>query len=465
MNYQDIHLEDEALWNQLQTAWEQDDYTTALNVLKNASLSDKQLNAAVINVLTTELLRLQSQADTGFKQDKIVVSAEPPVDLADGKVYFRLIGPATGFDTDSYYIQITQKSGSSYVDLNPETMATDTMLTPSVSQQYFKQQGVSLDEALNLVGNSIISMKSLTVTVYGPNRESVEFAKVVGLDGDPLTNSNGVAAGSLKSYILTIVPPYIDWQPKTVDVSTVTESSIVVRLEKYSENTILRFTESDTVVFSRYIKNVDICCVGGGGGATAWFSQYQKDYVGYGGGGGAISNGYNITPTIKTSYPMIVGVGGVAGESTNNAGNGGTTSFMSVSAVGGGGAYLNRSSTQWFPVAGSAGLAGCGDGGNATTKDGGSNTTISEFNDGSTFYSGGGGRGGDVGNLLKYGDGGLPNGARGGITDVNSSYVSNATVAGVGGGGGGGSHAGVYNTTAYPSSGGSGLVAIKLHYN
>ena len=44
MNYQDIHLEDKALWNQLQTAWEQGDYTAALNVLKNASLSDKQLN-------------------------------------------------------------------------------------------------------------------------------------------------------------------------------------------------------------------------------------------------------------------------------------------------------------------------------------------------------------------------------------------------------------------------------------
>ena len=97
MNYQDIHLEDKALWNQLQSAWEQGDYTAALNVLKNASLTDKQLNAAAINALTTQLLRLQSQADTGFKQDKIVVSAEPPADLADGQVYFRLIGPTTGY--------------------------------------------------------------------------------------------------------------------------------------------------------------------------------------------------------------------------------------------------------------------------------------------------------------------------------------------------------------------------------
>ena len=129
MNYQDIHLEDKALWNQLQTAWEQGDYTAALNVLKNASLTDKQLNAAAINAMTTELLRLQSQADTGFKQDKIVVSSEPPADLADGKVYFRLIGPTTGYTVqNSYFIEILQKNGTSYDTLNPYVYATDVQL-------------------------------------------------------------------------------------------------------------------------------------------------------------------------------------------------------------------------------------------------------------------------------------------------------------------------------------------------
>ena len=129
INYQDIHLEDKALWNQLQTAWEQGDYTAALNVLKNANLSDKQLNAAAINALTTELLRLQSQSDTGFKQDKIVVSTEPPANLADGKVYFRLIGPTTGYTVkNSYFIEILQKNGTSYDTLNPYVYATDVQL-------------------------------------------------------------------------------------------------------------------------------------------------------------------------------------------------------------------------------------------------------------------------------------------------------------------------------------------------
>ena len=129
INYQDIHLEDKGLWNQLQIAWGQGDYTAALNVLKNASLTDKKLNAATINALTTELIRLQNQKDTGFKQDKIVVSAEPPADLADGKVYFRLIGPTTGYTVqNSYFIEILQKNGTSYDTLNPYVYATDVQL-------------------------------------------------------------------------------------------------------------------------------------------------------------------------------------------------------------------------------------------------------------------------------------------------------------------------------------------------
>ena len=146
MNYQDIHLEDKALWNQLQTAWEQDDYTAALNVLKNASLSDKQLNAAVINALTTELLSLQAQSDPSFKTGTIVVASEPSSDLAVGKVYFRLIGPVTDYnEQNAYYIEINQKTSSGYDVLNPATQADNIALTTNTSQLFGI---VSIDEAL-----------------------------------------------------------------------------------------------------------------------------------------------------------------------------------------------------------------------------------------------------------------------------------------------------------------------------
>ena len=150
MNYQDIHLEDKALWNQLQTAWEQGDYTAALNVLKNASLNDKQLNAAAINALTTELLSLQAQSDPSFKTGQIVVASEPPSDLAVGKVYFRLIGPVTDYnEQNAYYIEINQKTSSGYDVLIPATQADNIALTENTAAK-FGLVGVTytLDKAL-----------------------------------------------------------------------------------------------------------------------------------------------------------------------------------------------------------------------------------------------------------------------------------------------------------------------------
>lgn len=150
INYQDIHLEDKTLWNQLQTAWEQGDYTAALNVLKNASLSDKQLNAAAINAMTTELLSLQAQSDPSFKTGQIVVASEPPSDLAVGKVYFRLIGPVTDYnEQNAYYIEINQKTSSGYDVFNPATQADNIALTENTAAK-FGLVGVTytLDKAL-----------------------------------------------------------------------------------------------------------------------------------------------------------------------------------------------------------------------------------------------------------------------------------------------------------------------------
>ena len=150
INYQDIHLEDKELWNQLQTAWEQGDYTAALNVLKNASLSDKQLNAAAINALTTELLSLQAQSDPSFKTGTIVIASEPPSDLAVGKVYFRLIGPVDDYnEQNAYYIEINQKTSSGYDVLIPATQADNIALTENTAAK-FGLVGVTytLDKAL-----------------------------------------------------------------------------------------------------------------------------------------------------------------------------------------------------------------------------------------------------------------------------------------------------------------------------
>lgn len=129
MKYEDIHLEDKSRWNQFQKKWNEQNYQSALSTALYSVFLNKRLDATSINDITSELLKLQKQGDASFKTDKIVVSSDPPSDLADGKVYFRLIGPTTGYTVkNSYFIEMLQKNGTSYDTLNPYVYATDVQL-------------------------------------------------------------------------------------------------------------------------------------------------------------------------------------------------------------------------------------------------------------------------------------------------------------------------------------------------
>ena len=488
---QDIHLEDKGIWNQFQSAWEQDDYTTALSKLQDISITDKKLSADKINFVTSELKRLQSQNDDVFKSGKIKVTDldVPSPAPSEGEVYFTNLGQANAYDEpDSSFIQMRQykgTTGQSYTDLNPKTKAINTMISPSIAREKFNQQAISLDESIQLIGNAIISLRVLTVVVKDQQGNPIQGATVKGLAGNPVTNASGVASGLIKEYTLTIIPPYIDLQTKTVDVSNVTDISINVVLEKYAENTILRFTNSTSVQFSSKVKNIDVCCVGGGGGGSGGYGHYDQSqgnhkwaahvWKGKGGGGGNIVTSTGIEVVSDTAYTLTIGSGGTGSapltydasnyleQRANTAGTGGTTSFRGVSATGGtGGSTTVGTSTN---------------GGN-----GSANATGTEFNDGSTYYSGGGANGGTPvtsgGKIISGPVGGTPYGGYGGYTvgsDFDATGVAGGDGLGPGGGGGGGNS----NMVTYGSSSGyhalnamtnggngaSGLVAIKLHYN
>ena len=489
---QDIHLEDKDIWNQLQSAWEQDDYTTALSKLQDSSITDKKLSADKINFATSELKRLQSQNDNVFKSDKIKVTDldVPSPTPSAGEVYFTNLGQADAYEEPtSSFIQIRQCTGTTgqvYTDINPKTKATNTMISPSIAREKFNQQAISLDESMRLIGNAIISLRVLTVVVKDQQGYPIQGATVKGLAGNPVTNASGVASGLIKEYTLTIIPPYIDLQTKTVDVSSVTDISINVVLEKYAENTILRFTNSTSVQFSRQVKNIDVCCVGGGGGGSGGYghtagssggsSWIASVWEGKGGGGGNIVTSTGIEVVSDTAYTLTIGSGGTGSapltynasnyleQRANTAGTGGTTSFRGVSATGGTG--------------GSTTVGTSSNGGNG----GSANATGTEFNDGSTYYSGGGANGGtpviSMGEIISGPVGGTPYGGYGGYTanpnESGSEFgVDGSAGRGAGGGGGGGNAdlTNYGNAMNYPirmtngGNGASGLVAIKLHYN
>ena len=88
MKYEDIHLADRAKWRQFVTMWQAGNVDAALNLLTNASLSGKVVNAAALNAITSQIVSLEENDDANFKQDIIKVSPTPPTGIKQGEVYF-----------------------------------------------------------------------------------------------------------------------------------------------------------------------------------------------------------------------------------------------------------------------------------------------------------------------------------------------------------------------------------------
>ena len=352
-----------------------------------------------------------------------------------------------------------------YDNIYPRTTADHTMLTSATGNKYGLTDG-NAEQAVSISMDFISTIGAISMYVFDPLGNPVEGAVVQGLSGNPSTNASGFVQGTVVANPVTVKSPYVDLKDQSVNVTSYvgTTTAMRVTLESLGENGIVRFTRSTNVKFSHVAKTVDVCCVGGGGGggqsANKQTTTYEFNGGGAGGGGGGIVNSYGINVSADTSYSISIGNGGGIG------GTGGTTTFLSVSAPGGTGGSRSGDYPYIQQVAGLAGIAGCGNGGYYSA--GGSNTTVSEFNDGKTFYSGGGGAG--VGERVATENnkfkGGSPNGASGAI--AGQMNTAKAGTAGIGGGGGGAAYyhnssGATINNDIRAGSGGSGLVAIRIH--
>lgn len=353
-------------------------------------------------------------------------------------------------------ITLRQKNTSGVYDkLYTKTTATQSKLSTATATLF--GEGISdADAALAKIADTVKSIGNVQVKVVDPNGNPIQGARITGLYGTPTTASDGTAHGVLQTNPISISSPYIDLKDQTADASGYVGSFdvLIITLPTVGENNIKRLSSSVSAKFSKMIKSIDVCCVGGGGSGGG-LSQMVYDGISGGGGGGGIANSIGVIPQFAKSYSIIVGSGGTYNHSSNGS-SGGTSSFGNlVTASGGKGGSLR--------TGGTAGAVGCGNGGG--NGNGQSNTTISEFGDNLTFYSGGGGSGSTS---YTVPSGGSPNGASGSTIQQHSI---DAGVAGIGGGGGGAS--GIANDLSNPtywsyqakgSSGGPGLVAIRFHF-
>lgn len=346
-----------------------------------------------------------------------------------------------------------------YDNLYPRTTADHTMLTSATGTKYGLTDG-NAEQAVGISMQFIQTIGAISIYVKDPLGNPIEGAIIQGLTGNPSTNASGFVQGTLVNNPITVKSPYADLKDKSVDASGYvgTTRALNVTLDSIGENGIVRYTSSTNVKFSPVTKTVDVCCVGGGGGGgRGSTSATYGFYTGAGGGGGGIVNKMGLSVEPNKYYPLSIAMGGAVGNS------GGNTTAFGVSAPGGTGATLGEY-PYYDLYPGKAGVVGCGDGSRAETTTGNYNTTVSEFNDGVIFYSGGG-AGGRTETNSPY-SGGTPNGADGAWARYGEGKV--AGYAGIGGGGGG--MAGYYNqnypetnVTASASRGGSGLVAIRIH--
>ena len=385
-------------------------------------------------------------------------------------------------------ITLRQKNTSGVYDkLYTKTTATQSKLSTATAA-LFGDGTSDADAALAKIADTVKSIGNVQVKVVDPNGNPIQGARVTGLYGTPTTASDGTAHGVLQTNPISISSPYIDLKDQTADASGYVGSfnALIVTLPIVGENAITRITSSRTVKFSKAVKTVDVCCVGGGGGGSGGSGHHgrngstsyvPKSFTGKGGAGGNIVNSYNISVTADTNYAINVGAGGVGSdtllydasdygeEKHNPGGQGGSTTFLSVTATGGGGA----TSTSGVGTSNNGGNGGSG------------NATGTEFDDGSTYYSGGGANAGSpVYNpsgpgVVSGPVGGSPYGGYGGYTDNSGSSSQTHGVAGGNGlGSGGGGGGGNANTSGDSSSafdymtkggnGASGLVAIRFHF-
>ena len=359
-------------------------------------------------------------------------------------------------------ITLRQKNTSGVYDkLYTKTTATQSKLSTETAA-LFGDGTSDADAALAKIADTVKSIGNVQVKVVDPSGNPIQGARITGLYGTPTTASDGTAHGVLQTNPISISSPYIDLKDQTADASGYVGSFnvLTVTLPIVGENAITRITSSKTVKFSKAVKTVDVCCVGGGGagGSMAFNADYTNLACG-GGGGGGIVNATNIAVTPLIDNSLIVGSGGNYKDGGYTGGNGGTSSFLNIVANGGFGG-TGKIGGNGNLAGGNSGAVGCGNGGNGEQN--GGNSTVSEFNDNITYYSGGGG-GGSASQSGSAKTGGSPNGANG------ARFTLAATNAKGPGGGGGGAFgyrpdSGSTGYSAKGSSGGPGLVAIRFHF-
>lgn len=374
--------------------------------------------------------------------------------------------------------------------------------------------GLVLNYSLpNTTGTDFVEGNSGTLTVNGSGGATVvrTLSRYVNYSNTNVTSRLAItspAGTGLVDSANFVIAPAVPFAA-TGGTTTTVGSNVI---HTFSANSNLVVTSLGEVN-SEIVRSVIVGGGGAGNRATSFneiifgaYNQWNRGSSGGGGGGGVLQPNLTIDAFSVTSYPVVVGAGGISSPSETTL-TGGNSSIFGYTAIRGG---AGGATTQARLDGGSGG------GGSSNTAFGVG--TINQGNDGGTGYrnstgtnvtvrvaiaSGGGGGGNAVGaNAVPNGsqaDGGVggsglisditgsnvaygPGGSGGGYNQITvatgggaggyfnangSTAPGSAGTDGVGGGGGGAGHSGANGTNNYNGgNGGRGtvIVAYRTQY-
>ena len=285
--------------------------------------------------------------------------------------------------------------------LNKETLlqdSTEIEIFGNASNRTVDEAFSGIMDRIDLIMQNVASM-ALTITDTAGNPIPGVYVNGVFDDNGNAVKTN--ASGQINGYVSegnnTIsISGYADVEDYTELFNAVKGQTYTKTIQVTTRN-YLKITSSRNVKFSENVNFIDYSVVAGGGAGGGGNADGSSSYAesGAGGGGGQCVNMENVTIQPNTVYQAIVGAGGIASTARGESGgNGGISSFMETSAVGGFGGQGARASGQ------ATGGSGNGQGGHGAAYPNfsggngapGNTSGFSSFTD-TTVYGGGGGGG------------------------------------------------------------------------
>lgn len=165
VKYQDISSENKQARDDFKTKWIAADYDTAIDMLSDAALADKVVNAGVFNDLATKIVEAEGRNDTNFPEYKLgAPSFSLPASGENGSLKFIYPNWQSG---DFESVQLYEYNGTQwnpcYCKISPKVQAKIdaqtadiTMLTnliPSVQTNVLLKDGMHAENGSVVIDN------------------------------------------------------------------------------------------------------------------------------------------------------------------------------------------------------------------------------------------------------------------------------------------------------------------------